>query len=257
MGNEVVKFTFESILVRVTMVDGAPWFVARDVCQALDILNVSDALCRLDDDEKGIVSIYTLGGKQDLNCISESGVYSFVLGSKKPEAKKFKRWVVREVLPSIRKTGMYAIGGRQLPGNYPEALRQLADEVEKNMMLESKIEEDKPKVEVFNVLIDAKGSCLIREFAKKYNLGPRFLYDWLKQEKVIFYTGKGSLVPYAEFVKAGFFILRETVRPDNSQTDDTSYLTHKGEIWLIRKLRKAGYPVQPNLFPQLGPKADQ
>src|SRR5580704_28344 len=87
--------------------DGEPWFVLADVCRSLGIKNTSDAAARLDDDEKGVAQIDTRGGSQKLRIINESGLYSLILRSEKPEAKRFKKWVTSEVLPSIRKTGGY------------------------------------------------------------------------------------------------------------------------------------------------------
>lgn len=110
--NPIVAFTFESKNLRVTTgVDGEPRFVATDVCAVLGIQNTTDALKRLDDDEKGIDSIDTLGGKQDMAVVNESGLYVLILGSRKSEAKRFKRWVTHEVLPSIRRTGSYSVPG--------------------------------------------------------------------------------------------------------------------------------------------------
>ena len=107
--SNIVAFDFESHNVRISMDDnGEPWFVATDVCTALTIGNSRMALDRLDDDEKGVSNIDTLGGKQELAVINESGLYSLILTSRKAEAKRFKRWVTHEVLPSIRKTGSYA-----------------------------------------------------------------------------------------------------------------------------------------------------
>ena len=94
--------------VRSLLIDGDPWFVATDVCRALEISNSRDALARLDGDEKGVASTDTLGGAQMMNIINEPGLYSLVMGSRKPEAKEFKRWITHEVIPSIRKTGAYA-----------------------------------------------------------------------------------------------------------------------------------------------------
>ena len=81
------------------MRDGEPWFVAADVCKALEIANNRDALTRIDDDEKGVALADTLGGKQEVTIVNEPGLYSLVLGSRKPEAKVFKRWVTSEILP--------------------------------------------------------------------------------------------------------------------------------------------------------------
>lgn len=88
--------------------DGSPWFVLSEVCRELGISNSSDVAARLDEEEKGVAEIDTLGGKQTLRIINESGLYSIILRSTKPEAKKFKKWVTSEVLPAIRKTGSYS-----------------------------------------------------------------------------------------------------------------------------------------------------
>ena len=87
--------------MRVIERDGEPWFVAADVCKALEIANSRDALTRIDDDEKGVASTNTLGGKQEVAIVNEPGLYSLVLGSRKPEAKVFKRWVTSEILPYV------------------------------------------------------------------------------------------------------------------------------------------------------------
>lgn len=103
-----VVFNFVSNTLRVVMRDGEPWFVAADVCAAISIGNTTDALRRLDDDEQALDSIEGISrGNDQANIINESGLYSLILGSRKPEAKKFKKWVTSEVLPAIRKTGRY------------------------------------------------------------------------------------------------------------------------------------------------------
>lgn len=106
--------------IRTVMQDGEPWFVAADVCKALDVANPSDALNRLDDDERTLVSIEGASNGLPLNVVNEPGLYTLILGSRKPEAKAFKRWVTHEVLPAIRKTGRYAA-----PGTMTNALAEL------------------------------------------------------------------------------------------------------------------------------------
>lgn len=103
-------FSFTTGAVRVVLRDDDPWFVAADVCAALGISRTDDGVRRLDDDEKGTASIRTPGGAQEMTVVNESGLYSLVLGSRKPEAKPFKRWVTGEVLPAIRKSGRYEVG---------------------------------------------------------------------------------------------------------------------------------------------------
>ena len=119
--------------VRVIMRCADPWFVAKDACDCLELTNVSKACQTLDEDEKGITKVYTLGGSQDMMLISESGLYTLIMRSNKPEAKVFRKWVTSEVLPSIRKTGSYSVEQTTLaiPKTLPEALRAYADEVER------------------------------------------------------------------------------------------------------------------------------
>lgn len=111
-------FKFDDFQVRtISGQDGEPWFVAADVAQALTISRTDDAVSRLDDDEKGTDTIRTLGGDQQMTVINESGLYSLILTSRKPEAKRFKKWVTSEVLPAIRKTGSYAAQAPKSPGH--------------------------------------------------------------------------------------------------------------------------------------------
>ena len=101
-------FNYQGRQVRTILIDGEPWFVAKDVCEVLEHTNSRMALERLDEDEKGVSSIYTPGGIQQMAIVNEPGLYSLILGSRKPEAKSFKRWITHEVIPAIRTTGMYA-----------------------------------------------------------------------------------------------------------------------------------------------------
>lgn len=108
---EVFSFSSERIPVRVQIVNGEPWFVAKDVCQVLGIANHKDAVSRLDEDEKRGVGITDpLGILQTANAVSESGLYHLIFQSRKPEARKFRKWVTSEVLPSIRRKGFYIAG---------------------------------------------------------------------------------------------------------------------------------------------------
>lgn len=114
---EIQNFAFDESLVRVIMRDSAPWFVVADVARALGIKNPRDAVAEFDDDEKGVASADTLGGRQDLNVLSEPGLYRLIFMSRKPDARRFQRWVTHEVLPAIRKTGGYrADAGKVEPG---------------------------------------------------------------------------------------------------------------------------------------------
>jgi prophage antirepressor-like protein len=104
------KYEFEGVAVRVLEQDQQPWFVLSDVANVLGIANARDAAMRVPEDEKGVATADTLGGPQKLTIISEPGLYRMIFQSRKPSAERFKSWVVREVLPAIRKTGRYASG---------------------------------------------------------------------------------------------------------------------------------------------------
>ena len=116
--------------VRVIMHNGEPWFVAKDVCDCLELTNTAQTISYLDDDEKGVTTNYTPGGKQEMSMISEAGLYSLILRSRKPEAKAFKRWVTHDILPSIRKTGSYSA-----PSSPAKAEISVQSEVECALMI--------------------------------------------------------------------------------------------------------------------------
>lgn len=109
MGNNLQTFDFDENPVRVIEKDGTPWFVAADVARVLDIQNIRQNLNELDDDEKDVCNTYTPGGQQEMRVINESGLYNLIFRSRKPEAKRFRKWVTGEVLPAIRKTGSYVL----------------------------------------------------------------------------------------------------------------------------------------------------
>ena len=127
MENKLMIFENDAFgKVRTLNLNGEPWFVAADVCKALELGNPSMTVERLDDDEKGISTIDTLGGKQRMAIINEPGLYSLVITSRKPEAKAFKRWITHEVIPAIRKHGVYITDEKlKLFAEHPELLDAL------------------------------------------------------------------------------------------------------------------------------------
>lgn len=174
--NELKTFENERFgNVRVTTIDNEPWFVAADVCKALDLGNPSQAISRLDDDEK--VTLTTneghsgkLGGAQMLNVISEAGLYSLILKSRKPEAKMFKRWVTHDVIPTIRKHGVYmtpdALEKALLSPDYLlKVVTALKNETDKRKALEKKVEQDKPKVILADAITESDDSVLVKTLA--------------------------------------------------------------------------------------------
>jgi prophage antirepressor-like protein len=155
MMNELQRvFNYQEKDVRTIIQEDILWFVAKDICEILEISNNRDAVARLDEDEKGVGIIDTLGGPQETNIVNEAGLYSLILTSRKSEAKAFKRWVTHEVIPSIRKTGSYST-----PSTTTEALLHavqiLAQQERQILQLETAQKESSQKLENLNYRIDS------------------------------------------------------------------------------------------------------
>lgn len=222
-------------------------FVAKDVCDILDIGNPSDALKRLDEDEKDLVSIEGFRGA--VNLISESGLYNLILGSRKREAKQFKRWVTHEVLPAIRKHGAY-----MTPDTLEKAisnpdfviglLTNLKVEQEKRQAAEAKVETQQPKVLFAESVEASQSSILIRELAvllkqNGINTGERRLYDWMRDKGYLVRRhGSDRNTPTQRSMNMGLFEIKETPVNHNSgliTVNKTTKVTGKGQVYFINK----------------------
>lgn len=209
--------------VRVVERDGQPWFVAKDVCECLELTDVSKTISLLDDDEKGTNSIRTPGGEQQMLVVSEPGLYSLILRSRKPEAKAFKRWVTHDVIPSIRKRGLYATPQTVEamladPDTAIKLLTSLKEERAKSAALAAKVEQDAPKV----------------------------LFVYLREKGFLIQSGSRKNTPTQRSMEMGLFEVKEYLvhNPDGStRTRFTTKVTGKGQLYFVKKFLSANTPV--------------
>ena len=234
--------------IRTILKDGEPWFVAADVCRALEIRNNRDAIERLDADEKGVALTDTLGGQQEMTIVSEPGLYALVLGSRKPEAKAFKRWITHEVIPAIRKHGGYLTAEKVEEALLnPDVLIRLAtelkDERDARKALESKVAEDAPKVLFAQAVEQAENSILVGDLAKliKQNgtdIGQKRLFARLRAEGYLGKTGESYNMPTQRAMEMQLFRISERTinNPDGSvRLTRTVKVTGKGQVYFINR----------------------
>ncbi len=237
--------------VRTTLIDGEPYFIGKDVAQILGYGNPRQALkSNVDDEDKGVHSMDTLGGKQSVTVISESGLYSLILGSKLPKAKEFKRWVTSEILPSIRKHGAYMTDETLEKALLsPDFLIQLATELkkEKEMRIaaENKIKADEPKVAFAEKVADSSSLIDIGMLSKlaqdeRINIGRNRLFAWLRENEFLQSSDYHKNEPYQKYINQGIFEVKEYTytTPYGEKCGTKTYVTGKGQIYIIEKLRK-------------------
>jgi len=249
MSNDIQVFQNQEFgELRTIVKEGEPWFVAIDVCKALELSDTHKAVERLDEDERNSIPVTdSLGRFQDTYCVSESGLYSLVLGSRKPQAKPFKRWVTHDVIPSIRKHGAYMTPETiEKALLNPDTIIQLAttlkSEQEKRRAAEAQIEADKPKVQFADSVGSSKQAILIREMAKllKQNgvdMGEKRLFSWLRANGFLISCGDDYNLPTQKSMNLGLMIIRERTYTDDVHTRimRTPMITGKGQQYFIRK----------------------
>lgn len=245
--NELKVFNSEEFGdVRTVTINGDPWFVGKDVAAALGFTNPRDAIStHVFDEDKGVESIDTLGGKQKMTVINESGLYALVFGSRLKSAQRFKHWVTSEVLPAIRRTGGY-----QMPAPQGKELLALAVlEAQKTIEAQNtEIERMKPKAIFADAVSASTSSILIGDLAKLLrqngvDTGQKRLFEQLRNEGYLMKTGSSRNMPKQKYVANGFFQIKETVisNPDGSvRMTKTTKVTGKGQQYFLNKYLKKG-----------------
>jgi anti-repressor protein len=244
MSNEIKKFINVQLGCEVRVLDrgGEPWFVAKDVCDAIGFGNPRQAISNLEDDEKGVHSMDTLGGAQQVTIISEPGLYALISQSRKPEAKPFKRWVNHEVLPSIRKHGMYATpmtAEKML--NDPDVMIQLltAIKADREKLAESRLllEQNAPKVEFYDAVTGSSDTIDMGRVAKVLAIpgyGRNNLFELLREKKILMENNQ----PYQTYVDRGYFRLIEQKyqKPDGEVCISIKTVAYQSGLDYIRKV---------------------
>lgn len=220
-------------------------FVSADVCNALGI--DKSQIRRLDEDEKGMRSIHTQGGTQKMSVVTEPGLYALVLSSRKPEAKTFKRWIIHEVIPTIRKTGGYVNNDDLFVETYFSDANEEQKEVFRSTLkrirtLNQKIEEDKPKVLLANAVSGSDNAISVADMAKilKQNgvdIGQKRFYEWLREKGfLVKQAGISWNTPTQRGMDSGFFEIKEYVFVNGDKTfiTKTTRVTGKGQQHFVK-----------------------
>ena len=221
--------------------DGEPMLVAKDICAALEIKNSRDALARLDDDEKGVVLTDTPGGEQQMQAVNEAGLYVLVLGSRKPEAKAFKRWVTHEVLPAIRRDGGYMAARDETPEETMARALVIAQSTIDRQ--KNRISELEPKALFADAVAASDGTCLVGELAKMLRqngveVGQNRLFAMLREDGYLGNVGQNRNVPTQRAMDLGLFRIKETAvtHSDGHVTiNRTPKVTGKGQIYFVKR----------------------
>lgn len=231
--------------VRTIAKDGEPWFVANDICKVLGHTNSRVAVAALDEDEKGVSKVYTLGGEQQMTVVNEAGMYQLVIRSNLPAAKAFKRWITHEVIPTIRRHGAYATETTiesiiADPESGIKLLQALKAEQERRKEVEAIAEAQRPKALFADAVAASDNSILVGELAKilrqnGVETGQNRLFQWMRENGYIMrYTN----MPTQYSMERGLMEVKERAinNPDGSvRITQTIKVTGKGQAYFVNK----------------------
>lgn len=221
--NELQVFTYDQKAIRTVEKEDGLWWVLKDVCDVLSLSDTNKTAERLDPDELTRIKLVSGGQEREMYIVNEAGLYNVILRSDKPEAKRFKRWVTHEVLPSIRKHGAYMTpetleAAILNPDTIIKIATALKDERDKRRALEAMNSElavtnqiMKPKAEYFDELVDRNLLTNFRETAKQLGVREKDFIRFLLDKKYIYRDKRGRLMPYAPRVEDGLFEVKESI----------------------------------------------
>ncbi len=242
--------------VRTLIMNGEPYFVGADVTDILGYKNSRDTLAkRVDAEDKGVAKCDTLGGDQEMTVINESGLYSLIITSKKPEAKRFKRWITSDVLPSIRKHGMYATPETvedilDNPDNMIKILTAYRDERKANEALKQEVAvrdqqllEMQPKVSYYDIVLQCEDLLRITSIAKDYGWSAERMNKELHEKGIQYKTPDGQWLLYQKYAGQGYTATKTHVFTGSSGIERSkihTYWTQKGRLFIYDLLKKDG-----------------
>ena len=235
-------FTFEGAAVRTVEIDGAPWFVAKDVAERLGYTwNGNARIEHIPEDWRRVTSVVTLrGDAQDMAVLSEQGLYFFLARSDKAAALPFQRWVAGDVMPALRSTGAYSMHGVQpfkVPETLGEALRLAADMADEIHTKNCQIADLKPRAAFADQVSSATNALPVAEVAKLFGTGEVRFFRWLRSQGFLMRDNK----PYQEYLERGYFKIKEGTYPHAGSGEPRCYtktlITGKGQTYLAERFR--------------------
>ena len=248
--HELQTWTFSGLEVRTVEVNGEPWWVLKDVCTVLELTTPARVAERLDKDEVSLTHLTdSIGRQQETTIINESGLYSVILRSDKPQAKPFRRWVTGEVLPAIRKTGSYCImDSYQIDDPIERAKRWIAEQEERAQLAltvsvqNQQIAELQPKASYYEVVLNCKDLMSIGKIAKDFGKSAVWLNKWLHEKGVQYKQGDIWLL-YQKYAEMGYTSTKtQTFAGSDGETHSKvhTYWTQKGRLFIYDLLKADG-----------------
>lgn len=249
MDNQIQVFQNNELgELRVIEINSEPWFVAKDICNILEIKNTTQAIQRLDTDER---TMFNIGRQGVTNIVNEYGLYNLILASRKKEAKEFKRWITHDVIPAIRKTGGYIEGEEKMSDD--ELIAKAMGVLHRKLEQANKqLEEQKPKVIFADSVEASKDSILIRDLAKLLNqngidMGQNRLYDYMRENGYLINSRfEDRNMPTQKAMNMGLFEIKEgTINTSHgTRLARVTKVTGKGQIYFMNKFKQQTSKVE-------------